>query len=149
MGDAPMAGASTTSRLACMDDVGFAQLRATLARTHDAHEPAPGDQGEAAWAPLCPICTCFTIEDEVQEDGGVRRRLLDSRLLEGFQHEASAHNPSPRPGDRERRFWTHELGASFTRRMERPGCVGCGRCDVTCPGSIGARAVLGRLGASS
>ncbi|MBY0277938.1 4Fe-4S dicluster domain-containing protein, partial [Candidatus Binatia bacterium] len=95
---------------------------------------------------LCPTCSCFTIVDEVCGSGGVRCRLLDSCLLEGFQREASGHNPSARPGDRVRRFWTHKLGASFTRHMGRPGCVGCGRCDVTCPGSIGARAVLSRLG---
>lgn len=95
---------------------------------------------------LCPTCSCFTIADEVRGDGGVRRRLLDSCLLEGFQREASGHNPSARPGDRVRRFWTHKLGASFAHHMGRPGCVGCGRCDVTCPGSIGARAVLSQLG---
>lgn len=95
---------------------------------------------------LCPTCSCFTIVDEVRGSGGVRCRLLDSCLLEGFQREASGHNPSPRPGDRVRRFWTHKLGASFTSHMGRPGCVGCGRCDVTCPGSIGAHAVLSQLG---
>lgn len=95
---------------------------------------------------LCPTCSCFTIADEVRGEGGVRRRLLDSCLLEGFQREASGHNPSARPGDRVRRFWTHKLGASFARQMGRPGCVGCGRCDVTCPGSIGGRAVLTQLG---
>lgn len=98
---------------------------------------------------LCPTCTCFTIEDESCDGGGVRRRLLDSCLLEGFQREASGYNPSPRPEDRVRRFWTHKLGGSCTRRMGRPGCTGCGRCDVVCPGSIGAHAVLSRLGALS
>jgi hypothetical protein len=100
---------------------------------------------------LCPTCTCFTIEDEIDvvAGGGVRRRLLDSCLLAGFQREASGDNPSARPEDRVRRFWTHKLGARCTRRTGRPGCTGCGRCDVACPGSIGAHAVLGRLGAST
>jgi len=95
---------------------------------------------------LCPTCSCFTIEDEVRGDGVVRRRVWDSCLLEGFQREASGHDPAPRPGDRVRRFWTHKFGAAFTRDFGRFGCVGCGRCDVTCPGRIGARQVLTRLG---
>jgi sulfhydrogenase subunit beta (sulfur reductase) len=95
---------------------------------------------------LCPTCSCFTIEDEVRGDAGVRRRVWDSCLLEGFQREASGHHPAPRPGDRVRRFWTHKFGATFERGFERFGCVGCGRCDVTCPGSIGARRVLAQLG---
>lgn len=152
-----LAGAQSATRASFPRD---ARLEAGIARVADAAGAPPVTDDEwqrlgprcfacTGCTTLCPTCTCFTIEDEVQGDGGVRRRLLDSCLLEGFQREASGHNPSPRPGDRVRRFWTHKLGASFTRRMERPGCVGCGRCDVTCPGSIGARAVLGRLGASS
>jgi len=101
---------------------------------------------------LCPTCSCFTIEDERTpgaRDAGVRQRLWDSCLLEGFQREASGHDPVPRPGDRVRRFWTHKLERTYAERLGRAGCVGCGRCDVTCPGSIGARGVLGRLGARS
>jgi formate hydrogenlyase subunit 6/NADH:ubiquinone oxidoreductase subunit I len=95
---------------------------------------------------LCPTCSCFTVVDETAADGGERARYWDSCLLEGFQREASGHHPAPRPGDRVRRFWYHKLSADFVRDFGRVGCVGCGRCDVTCPGSIGALRVLERLG---
>ena len=95
---------------------------------------------------LCPTCSCFTVVDEVGDGGGERSRCWDSCLLEGFQREASGHHPAPRPGDRVRRFWYHKLSDDFASSFGRVGCVGCGRCDVTCPGSIGALRVLGALG---
>ena len=95
---------------------------------------------------LCPTCSCFTTIDDDHGGHGVRVREWDSCLLEGFQREASGHNPSPHAGDRVRRFWTHKLESTFAARLGRLGCVGCGRCDVTCPGSIGALHVLGSLG---
>jgi formate hydrogenlyase subunit 6/NADH:ubiquinone oxidoreductase subunit I len=95
---------------------------------------------------LCPTCSCFTVLDESRGGEGERVRVWDSCLLEGFQREASGHHPAPRPGDRVRRFWYHKLSNDFAE-FGRPGCVGCGRCDVTCPGSIGALRVLGALGA--
>ena len=95
---------------------------------------------------LCPTCSCFTVVDEVGPDGGTRVRLWDSCLLEGFQRETSGHHPAPRPGDRVRRFWYHKLSRDFAPDFGRIGCVGCGRCDVTCPGTIGALRVLAALG---
>jgi formate hydrogenlyase subunit 6/NADH:ubiquinone oxidoreductase subunit I len=95
---------------------------------------------------LCPTCSCFTVVDEAAAGGGERARYWDSCLLEGFQREASGHHPAPRAGDRVRRFWYHKFSADFVRDFGRVGCVGCGRCDVTCPGSIGALRVLERLG---
>lgn len=95
---------------------------------------------------LCPTCSCFAVTDERRPDGGERVRSWDSCLLEGFQREASGHHPAPRAGDRVRRFWTHKLDEAFVTACGRLGCVGCGRCDVTCPGSIGALRVMGRLG---
>jgi formate hydrogenlyase subunit 6/NADH:ubiquinone oxidoreductase subunit I len=95
---------------------------------------------------LCPTCSCFTTIDDDRGGHGMRAREWDSCLLEGFQREASGHNPSPHAGDRVRRFWTHKLERTFAARLGRLGCVGCGRCDVTCPGSIGALRILRALG---
>lgn len=98
---------------------------------------------------VCPTCSCFTVHDTVRGSDGERRRCWDSCLLDGFQREASGHHPSPRPGDRVRRFWTHKLGGEPAAEMGRVGCVGCGRCDVACPGSIGATRVLSTLGSKT
>ena len=99
---------------------------------------------------VCPTCSCFTIVDEPTESGtalrGERVRYWDSCLLEGFQREASGHHPAPRPSDRVRRFWSHKLSLNFADDGGRIGCVGCGRCDVVCPGEIGALSVLRALG---
>jgi len=94
---------------------------------------------------VCPTCSCFTVVDERRGDGGERSRVWDSCLLDGFQREASGHHPAPRPGDRVRRFWYHKLSREFAAQG-RIGCVGCGRCDVTCPGTIGALRVLAAVG---
>jgi formate hydrogenlyase subunit 6/NADH:ubiquinone oxidoreductase subunit I len=98
---------------------------------------------------VCPTCSCFTVVDERHGEGGARARVWDSCLLEGFQREASGHSPAPRAGDRVRRFWHHKLSREFAGSDGRIGCVGCGRCDVTCPGSIGALRVLAALGAAA
>jgi sulfhydrogenase subunit beta (sulfur reductase) len=95
---------------------------------------------------LCPTCSCFAVVDEGGAERGERVRYWDSCLLEGFQREASGHHPAPHPGDRVRRFWYHKLSDDFVPEFGRYGCVGCGRCDVTCPGSIGALRVLATLG---
>jgi ferredoxin len=96
---------------------------------------------------VCPTCSCFTIVDEPDgAGGGERARHWDSCLLEGFQREASGHHPAPRAGDRVRRFWQHKLSREFVAALGRRGCVGCGRCDPTCLGEIGALGVLRALG---
>ncbi|HWP65685.1 MAG TPA: 4Fe-4S dicluster domain-containing protein [Candidatus Limnocylindria bacterium] len=95
---------------------------------------------------VCPTCSCFTVVDEGDATAGTRSRVWDSCLLAGFQREASGHTPAPHPGDRVRRFWSHKLEQHFAAACGRVGCVGCGRCDVTCPGAIGALGVMARLG---
>jgi formate hydrogenlyase subunit 6/NADH:ubiquinone oxidoreductase subunit I len=96
---------------------------------------------------VCPTCSCFTVVDEAAGAGrGERARHWDSCLLEGFQREASGHHPAPSAGDRVRRFWHHKLSNGFATDFGRVGCVGCGRCDTTCLGSIGALSVLRALG---
>jgi sulfhydrogenase subunit beta (sulfur reductase) len=98
---------------------------------------------------LCPTCSCFTIVDEVDgSERGERVRFWDSCLLEGFQRESSGHHPAPTAADRVRRFWYHKLSPDFVPALGRIGCVGCGRCDTTCLGVIGALSVMRRLGIS-
>jgi ferredoxin len=120
---------------------------------------------------VCPTCSCFATTDvpidgtdaavdaEVARTGSAatgraggagiaRDRVWDSCLYEGFQREASGHHPAARPGQRVERFWTHKLSHAFADSLGRQGCVGCGRCDQTCPGFIGARSVFRRIAAA-
>lgn len=98
---------------------------------------------------LCPTCSCYgtrsiTVESEpkkvVQHE-----RFWDSCLYEGFQREASFHNPSSEAGKRVQRFWQHKFGHEFFTEFNRHGCVGCGRCEQTCPGVIGVHSVMTRI----
>ncbi|MNN90396.1 Anaerobic sulfite reductase subunit A [compost metagenome] len=73
-------------------------------------------------------------------------RVWDSCLYEGFQKEASGHNPAAMPGQRVQRFWQHKFGEGFRREFGRYGCIGCGRCDQVCPGGIGVHAVMHKVG---
>ncbi|TNE83896.1 MAG: hypothetical protein EP334_00270 [Gammaproteobacteria bacterium] len=95
---------------------------------------------------LCPTCSCYGNRDQEESDSTVtRQRFWDSCLYEGFQREASQHNPSEEAGERVRRFWTHKFGDDFVATFNRYGCVGCGRCEQTCPGVIGVHSVMRRI----
>ena len=96
---------------------------------------------------VCPTCSCFAPRERASADGNIQHeRVWDSCLFEGFQREGSGHNPMAAPELRLLRFWQHKFGAGFYQQAGRHGCVGCGRCDRVCPGSIGVRTVLGRGG---
>lgn len=98
---------------------------------------------------VCPTCSCFAPLEHALPGGGVQHeRVWDSCLYEGFQKEASGHNPSAAPGQRVQRFWQHKFGEGFRREFGRYGCVGCGRCDRVCPGGIGVHAVMNEVNRS-
>ncbi len=95
---------------------------------------------------LCPTCSCFTTFDVTHADKTiVRERVWDSCLYDGFQREASDHNPTATAGARTARYWFHKFSPAFIPTQGRLGCTGCGRCDGVCPTVIGARSVLTRL----
>ena len=93
---------------------------------------------------VCPTCSCFAPREL---PGPARERVWDSCILEGFAREASGHHPAPSPGQRVQRFFDHKLGSEYVTPEGIAGCVGCGRCDVVCPGSIGMRSVLNEVAA--
>ncbi len=99
---------------------------------------------------LCPTCSCFgtrSVSDESSSESAnsTQVRFWDSCLYEGFQREASFHNPSKDAGQRVKRFWYHKFGMDFVPEFGRYGCVGCGRCEQTCPGVIGVHTLMKRI----
>lgn len=95
---------------------------------------------------LCPTCSCYgTRSVPIENDKITQQRFWDSCLYDGFQREASFHNPSAEAGTRVERFWQHKFSDRFASEFERYGCVGCGRCEQTCPGVIGVHSVMKRI----
>lgn len=96
---------------------------------------------------LCPTCSCYSTyqQFDVQTAKTTTLRIWDSCQFEGFQREASGHNPSHEAAQRTERYWYHKFSDDYLPEFGRYGCVGCGRCEQTCPGSIGVHTVMGRI----
>ncbi|MCF7481043.1 4Fe-4S dicluster domain-containing protein [Vibrio sp. J1-1] len=111
---------------------------------------------------LCPTCSCFgtrsitentgsedaqfSQQDNISQGNNVSQvRFWDSCLYEGFQREASFHNPTKEAAKRVERFWYHKFSIDFVPEFGRYGCVGCGRCEQTCPGVIGVHSLMKRI----
>jgi formate hydrogenlyase subunit 6/NADH:ubiquinone oxidoreductase subunit I len=99
---------------------------------------------------VCPTCSCSApLDVPTANAGGARERVWDSCLYQGFQQEASGHNPSASAGQRVQRFWSHKFGDGYKQQFGQYGCVGCGRCDRVCPGAIGVHGVMHKVGTCS
>mgnify|MGYP002700209889 FL=1 len=95
---------------------------------------------------LCPTCSCYgTRSIKLPNDNISQERFWDSCLYEGFQKEASFHNPTAEAGKRVERFWRHKFSDGIATEFDRYGCVGCGRCEQTCPGVIGVHSIMKRI----
>ncbi|MBN2321320.1 MAG: 4Fe-4S dicluster domain-containing protein [Acidobacteria bacterium] len=82
---------------------------------------------------VCPTCSCFNVLDREIGEEGVRLRTWDACSYSGFTREVSGHNPRPRAADRLKRRFFHKLSYQTTKDSGRLGCMGCGRCVVSCP----------------
>ncbi|MBN2207799.1 MAG: 4Fe-4S dicluster domain-containing protein [Candidatus Coatesbacteria bacterium] len=92
----------------------------------------------------CPTCTCFEVYDRERDGKMVRQRGWDSCQLDGFQREASGHNPAGKQLQRTYRRIHHKLAADVERWGHRT-CMLCGRCDEVCPTDIGMKSVCGEI----
>lgn len=95
---------------------------------------------------LCPVCSCFNVEDTKDGDGAFTRwRYWDSCQFAGFTREASGYNPRATFGSRVQRRFYHKASYQYITRDGRHGCVGCGRCVVGCMADLGVPSVVKRL----
>ncbi|HUV03943.1 MAG TPA: 4Fe-4S dicluster domain-containing protein [Armatimonadota bacterium] len=95
---------------------------------------------------LCPVCTCYTVDDRAEADGSFTRcRSWDSCQYAGFTREASGHNPRPTFGSRVQRRFYHKTSYPYIMRDGRHGCVGCGRCISACLTKLGVPDVVKRI----
>lgn len=91
--------------------------------------------GCGACAYVCPLCSCFDIEDEGSPSKGERLRCWDSCGFSLFTLHTSGHNPRPTQSDRWRQRMMHKF-SYVPERFGFLGCVGCGRCSRVCPADM-------------
>ncbi len=93
----------------------------------------------------CPVCTCFTVLDRSAAAGTVARlRLWDTCMFMGFSRMAGGFVPAERKIRRTKRWFHHKL-VHWPAQYGTFGCVGCGRCAVSCPGKIDMATVSLRI----
>ena len=84
---------------------------------------------------ICPVCSCFDIQDEAHGSQGTRLRCWDSCGFSLFTLHTSGHNPRPDQGTRWRQRILHKF-RYMPDKSKIAGCVGCGRCSRSCPAGI-------------
>lgn len=93
----------------------------------------------------CPVCTCFTVSDRSASAGsGARFRLWDACMFKGFTRTAGGFVPAEQKLRRTKRWFHHKL-VHWPAQFGTFGCVGCGRCAVSCPGKIDMATVALRI----
>jgi len=84
---------------------------------------------------VCPVCSCFDIQDEAHGHKGTRLRCWDSCGFGLFTLHTSGHNPRETQGARWRQRILHKF-LYMPNKTKVTGCVGCGRCSKSCPADI-------------
>lgn len=93
---------------------------------------------------VCPVCSCFDIQDEAHGSHGIRLRCWDSCGFGLFTRHTSGYNPRATQGSRWRQRIMHKF-LYLPDRLKITGCVGCGRCSRACPADINLLDTLTRL----
>lgn len=95
---------------------------------------------------VCPTCRCFDVTDRVVDvRPGLTRieriRVWDACTSTNYRRVAGGHNPRPTKPERLRnRFYCKFC--YYPEDFGPLGCVGCGRCIVSCPVDIDITEVL-------
>lgn len=93
----------------------------------------------------CPVCTCFNVIDRpVAPDSGKRVRIWDTCMFKGFSRMAGGVVPAEVKINRTKRWFHHKL-LHWPEQFGTFGCVGCGRCAISCPGKIDMATVALRI----
>ncbi len=99
---------------------------------------------------VCPTCRCFDVTDRVVETrAGVTRveriRVWDACTSTNYRRAAGGHNSRPtKPGRVRNRFFCKFC--YYPEDFGPLGCVGCGRCIVSCPVDIDITEVMRDVG---
>lgn len=97
--------------------------------------------GCGACAYVCPLCSCFDIQDEGTQKCGTRLRCWDSCGFALFTLHTSGHNPRRVQSERWRQRVLHKF-SYLPERLHLLGCVGCGRCSRACPADMNLKEQL-------
>lgn len=93
----------------------------------------------------CPVCSCFNVVDwKEADDTGVRLRIWDTCMFKGFTKMAGNVWPAEKKVLRTKRWYFHKL-LHYPELFGKFGCVGCGRCSITCPGKIDMASIAKKL----
>lgn len=85
---------------------------------------------------LCPTCSCYTVTDKTTPLGQSRRdRQWDACYFRGFTRMSGGHDPVRNRAQMARRKYKHKLLQQIDE-FAMSGCVGCGRCNLTCVGNV-------------
>lgn len=97
--------------------------------------------GCGACAYVCPVCSCFDIQDESHGKTGMRLRCWDSCGFAHFTIHTSGHNPREVQSKRWRQRLMHKF-SYMPDRLSTFGCTGCGRCSRACPADMNILEIL-------
>ena len=93
---------------------------------------------------VCPTCQCYDIRDYDTGHGVKRFRCWDSCMYSDFTKMAHG-NPRLTQKERFRQRFMHKLVYFPENNNGEFGCVGCGRCLVSCPISMNIVKVMKKL----
>ena len=95
---------------------------------------------------VCPTCYCYDVADTVGlgECKGERERCWDSCLYSSHARVAVGENFRETQADRVK-FRMYHKQRGFVVEHGRPSCIGCGRCEVTCPVDIHILDVMNQM----